>query len=110
MTAHRRCDILCRVNDSPRLALARLGELANCVYLYNEEGEYVLAASASYQIEGAVSEDGRGESIWDVFSHTPGKVKWGDTGDTAADAYHRWRDDIAIMKEMGLQAYRFSIA
>ena len=68
------------------------------------------AASASYQIEGAVSEDGRGESIWDVFSHTPGKVKWGDTGDTAADAYHRWRDDIAIMKEMGLQAYRFSIA
>lgn len=68
------------------------------------------AASASYQIEGAVSEDGRGESIWDVFSHIPGKVKWGDTGDTAADAYHRWRDDIAIMKEMGLQAYRFSIA
>ena len=68
------------------------------------------AASASYQIEGAVKEDGRGESIWDVFSHTPGKVKWGDTGDTAADAYHRWRDDIAIMKEMGLQAYRFSIA
>ena len=68
------------------------------------------AASASYQIEGAVKEDGRGESVWDVFSHTPGKVKWGDTGDTATDAYHRWRDDIAIMKEMDLRAYRFSIA
>ena len=51
-----------------------------------------------------------GESVWDVFSHTPGKVKWGDTGDTATDAYHRWRDDIAIMKEMELRAYRFSVA
>lgn len=68
------------------------------------------AASASYQIEGAAGEDGRGESVWDVFSHTPGKVKWGDTGDTATDAYHRWRDDIAVMKEMELRAYRFSIS
>lgn len=68
------------------------------------------AASASYQIEGGVREGGRGESIWDVFSHTPGLVKHGDTGDTAADSYHRWRDDIALLKEMGLGAYRFSIA
>ena len=68
------------------------------------------AASSSYQIEGAAGEDGRGESVWDVFSHTPGKVKWGDTGDTATDAYHRWRDDIAVMKEMELRAYRFSIS
>ena len=62
------------------------------------------AASASYQIEGAVREDGRGESIWDVFSHTPGKVKWSDTGDAATDAYHRWREDVSLMKKMGLQA------
>ena len=68
------------------------------------------AASASYQIEGGVHEDGRGESIWDVFSHTPGKIKHGDTGDVAADSYHRWREDIALLKEMGLGAYRFSIA
>ncbi len=68
------------------------------------------AASASYQIEGGAKEDGRGESIWDVFSHTPGKVKNGDTGDVACDSYHRWRDDIELLKEMELGAYRFSIA
>lgn len=68
------------------------------------------AASASYQIEGGVREGGRGESIWDVFSHTPGKVKNGDTGDVAADSYHRWREDVALAKEMNLKAYRFSIA
>ena len=68
------------------------------------------AASASYQIEGGVQEGGRGESIWDVFSHTPGKVKHGDTGDIAADSFHRWREDVALLKEMGLGAYRFSIA
>lgn len=68
------------------------------------------AATASYQIEGAANEDGRGESIWDRFSHTPGNVENGDTGDVAADHYHRWQDDIKLMKELGLQAYRFSIA
>lgn len=68
------------------------------------------AASASYQIEGGVREGGRGESIWDVFSHTPGLVKHGNTGDVAADSFHRWRDDVALLKEMGLSAYRFSIA
>ena len=68
------------------------------------------ASTASYQIEGAVREDGRGESIWDRFSHTPGKTANGDTGDVAADHYHRWRDDIDIMRELGLGAYRFSIA
>jgi beta-glucosidase len=68
------------------------------------------ASTASYQIEGAVKEDGRGESIWDRFSHTPGKIANGDTGDIAADHYHRWRDDIEIMGELGLNAYRFSIA
>ena len=68
------------------------------------------AATASYQIEGAVEEDGRGTSIWDTFSHTPGRVLGGDTGDVACDHYHRYRDDVALMGELGLGAYRFSIA
>ncbi len=68
------------------------------------------AATASYQIEGAVGEDGRGESIWDRFCATPGKVKNGDTGAVACDHYHRYRDDVALMKRLGLQAYRFSVA
>ena len=67
-------------------------------------------ATASYQIEGAWDEDGKGESIWDRFSHTPGKVENGDTGDVACDHYHRWREDVALMKDLGLNAYRFSIA
>lgn len=68
------------------------------------------AATAAYQVEGAVQEDGRGLSIWDTFSHTPGKTKNGDTGDIACDSYHRWAEDIALLKEMHLKAYRFSIA
>jgi beta-glucosidase len=68
------------------------------------------AATASYQIEGARDEDGKGESIWDSFCHTPGNVDNDDTGDVACDHYHRWREDVALMKAMGLQAYRFSIA
>ncbi len=68
------------------------------------------AATASYQIEGAWNEDGKGESIWDRFSHTPGKILNGDTGDVAIDHYHRYREDIALMQSIGLNAYRFSIA
>jgi beta-glucosidase len=68
------------------------------------------AATASYQIEGAVHEDGRGESVWDRFCATPGKVRGGDTGDIACDFYHRYRDDVKLMKELGLDAFRFSIA
>ncbi|MER3395826.1 MAG: beta-glucosidase [Acidimicrobiia bacterium] len=67
-------------------------------------------ATAAYQIEGAVKEDGRGESIWDVFSHTPGKTYRGDTGDVACDHYHRFRDDVALMKSLNLNAYRFSVS
>jgi beta-glucosidase len=67
-------------------------------------------ATASYQIEGAVGEDGRGPSIWDTFSHTPGRTVDGDTGDQAIDHYHRYRDDVAVMSELGLNAYRFSVA
>jgi beta-glucosidase len=68
------------------------------------------AATASYQIEGAVGVDGRGESIWDRFSHSPGHVQGGDTGDVACDHYHRYREDVALMAELGLDAYRFSVA
>ena len=68
------------------------------------------AATASYQIEGAVHEDGRGESVWDRFSATPGKVRGGDTGAVACDFYHRFRDDVGLMHELGLDAFRFSIA
>jgi len=67
-------------------------------------------ATASYQIEGAVREDGRAPSIWDTFSHTPGKVKNGDHGDVACDHYHRWREDLDLMQRLGLDAYRFSVA
>ena len=74
------------------------------------EGFVWGSATASYQIEGAAHEDGRGPSIWDTFSHTPGRVLNGDTGDVAADHYHRWREDVALMADLGLQAYRFSIA
>ncbi|MGB7817490.1 MAG: GH1 family beta-glucosidase [Ornithinibacter sp.] len=68
------------------------------------------AATASYQIEGAVIEDGRSPSIWDTFSRTPGKVANGDTGDVACDHYHRMPEDVALMRDLGLDAYRFSIA
>jgi beta-glucosidase len=74
------------------------------------EGFVWGAATAAYQIEGAWNEDGKGESIWDRFSHTPGRVDHGDTGDAACDHYHRWREDIDLMKALGLRAYRFSIA
>ncbi len=67
-------------------------------------------ATAAYQVEGAVNEGGRGASIWDTFSHTPGKVVHGDTGDIACDQYHRLEEDLDLMSELGMQAYRFSVA
>jgi beta-glucosidase len=68
------------------------------------------AGTAAYQIEGAVADDGRGESIWDRFAATPGAVRNGDTGAVACDFYHRYPEDIALMQELGLRAFRFSIA
>jgi beta-glucosidase len=68
------------------------------------------AATAAYQIEGAAHEDGRGESVWDRFSATPGKVRNGDTGEVACDFYHRYAGDVALMSDLGLDAFRFSIA
>jgi len=67
-------------------------------------------ATAAYQIEGAVDEHGRGPSIWDTFSHTPGKTAHGDTGDVACDHFHRYGQDIGLLKELGAGAYRFSVA
>ena len=67
-------------------------------------------ASASYQIEGAPSEDGKGPSVWDMFCRKPGAVWQGQNGDVACDHYHLWRDDIRLMKELGIKAYRFSIS
>jgi beta-glucosidase len=67
-------------------------------------------ATAAYQIEGGAFEDGRTPSIWDTFSHTPGRVDGGDTGDVACDHYHRWREDVALMAELGLRAYRLSLS
>src|SRR4051812_24905152 len=68
------------------------------------------SATASYQVEGAVNEDGRSPSIWDTFSHTPGKTVEGATGDVADDHYHRYKEDIQLMKALGVKSYRFSIS
>jgi beta-glucosidase len=85
-------------------------EHGNSMTLEFPKGFIWGTATASYQIEGAWQADGKGESIWDRFSHTPGKVEHGDTGDVACDHFHRWREDLASMKELGLKAYRFSVA
>lgn len=74
------------------------------------EGFLWGAATAAYQVEGAVGEGGRGPSIWDTFSHTPGRVYRGDTGDVACDHYHRLEEDLDLMAWLGLGAYRFSVA
>lgn len=68
------------------------------------------AAAASYQIEGGAADDGKGASIWDAFTHEAGRIFDGHTGDVACDHYHRWREDVALMRELGLQAYRLSLS
>src|SRR5262245_54956676 len=65
------------------------------------KGFYWGTATSSYQIEGAWNEDGKGPSIWDTYAHTPGKIKNGDTGDVANDHYHRYKEDVALMKDLG---------
>ena len=68
------------------------------------------AATSAYQIEGSPLADGAGPSIWHEFAHTPGRVRNSDTGDVACDHYHRYREDVALMRELGLNAYRFSVS
>src|SRR4051794_41629236 len=67
-------------------------------------------STSAYQIEGSVDADGRGRSIWDTYSHTPGKIDGGGTGDVACDHYRRWRDDVDLIASLDVNAYRFSIA
>ena len=74
------------------------------------EGFVWGAATAAYQIEGATAQDGRGPSIWDTFSHTPGRVFHGDTGDVACDHFNRLDTDLGLIRDLGLGAYRFSVA
>jgi beta-glucosidase len=74
------------------------------------EGFLWGVATSSYQIEGAADEDGKGKSIWDTYAHTKGKIKDGSTGDVANDHYHRYKDDVQLMKGLGAKAYRFSVA
>jgi beta-glucosidase len=74
------------------------------------KGFFWGTATAAYQIEGAWNEDGKGPSIWDTYAHTPGKIKNGDTGDVANDHYHRYKEDVKLMKDLGATAYRFSIS
>src|SRR5262245_8924136 len=74
------------------------------------KGVYWGVGTSSYQIEGAWNEDGKGLSIWDTYAHTPGKIKNGDTGDVANDHYHRYKEDVALMKNISANAYRFSIS
>jgi beta-glucosidase len=74
------------------------------------KGFFWGTATSAYQIEGAWNEDGKGPSIWDTYAHTPGKIKNGDTGDVANDHYHRYKEDVALLKSIGASAYRFSIS
>src|SRR5262249_52448458 len=74
------------------------------------KGFYWGVGTSSYQIEGAWNEDGKGLSIWDTYTHKPGNIKNNDTGDIANDHYHRYKEDVALMKDFGANSYRFSIA
>ncbi len=91
----------------PRFAFAQMG----AAILQKFPDNFLWGcATASYQVEGGVNEDGRGKSVWDTFSQTPGKTFQGDTGDVADDSYHRYKEDVQLLKNMGVTGYRFSIA
>ncbi len=94
----------------PLLLLTLLSSVCSTSF-ENNEGEFLWgAATAAYQIEGGAQEDGRGECIWDAFARIPGKIANGDTGDVAADSYHKYKEDVALLKRMHLNSYRFSIS
>jgi beta-glucosidase len=99
-----------RTANSVASANSRAAQLDASSEILFPKGFFWGTATAAYQIEGAWKEDGKGESIWDRFAHTRGKIKNGDTGDVACDSYHRWREDITLMRAMNLNSYRFSIS
>jgi beta-glucosidase len=99
-----------KANTAAKVVGASVQQFGGPAEIAFPKGFFWGTATASYQIEGAWKEDGKGESIWDRFAHTPGKIKNGDTGDVACDSYHRWREDIALMRAMSLNSHRFSIA
>ena len=90
----------------PRLALAQL----HPQNLQFPKGFLWGCATAAYQVEGGAAEDGRGPSIWDLFSHTPGKTYRGDTGDVACDSYHLYKEDVRLLRNLGVSTYRMSIS
>jgi beta-glucosidase len=90
-------------------AIAQSGPSQNPLATFPDGFRWGVATSA-FQVEGAVKDDGRGASIWDTYSHTPGKIRNGDNADVANDHYNRYKDDIRLMRGMGVKAYRFSIA
>jgi len=101
------------VNSAVAGSAQTAGERADsglCVLRSFPQGFLWGTATASYQIEGAWNEDGKGESIWDKFAHTPGKIENNETGDVAVDHYHRYTEDVRLMKALGAKTYRFSIS
>jgi beta-glucosidase len=104
------CSVSSRAAGIPSAAKTSAPQFAGASTFSFPKNFFWGTSTAAYQIEGAWQEDGKGESVWDRFAHTPGKIKNGDTGDVACDSYHRWRDDIALMRAMNLNSYRFSIA
>jgi beta-glucosidase len=93
---------------APREPVPDAAEISDPIAARFPKGFLWGAATSSYQVEGAWNADGKGESIWDRFAHTPGKIRDGSTGDIACDQYHRYRDDIAILQQLNLKSYRFS--
>src|SRR5215472_3630558 len=96
---------------SAAFAFPSAAQTANAFVAYQFPKDFVWGvATASYQIEGAWNVDGKGESIWDRFAHTIGKVKGADTGDVACDSYHRYKEDIALAKTLNCKSYRLAIS
>src|SRR5215475_155248 len=89
---------------------AKKADMARSAPRQFPNGFFWGTGTSAYQIEGAWNEDGKGLSIWDTYAHTPGNIKNGDTGDVANDHYHRYKEDVALMRSIGAKAYRFSIA
>jgi beta-glucosidase len=95
---------------SASLSRVALAQLSNATLLRFPADFKWGCATASYQIEGGATEDGRKPSVWDTFSHTPGKTFQGDTGDVADDSYHRYKEDVQLLRNLGVTVYRFSIS